>query len=369
MLLRFALPLLLINSCSAAAAGAAPYSGDVVLTVELMTKFEQWVGTHGKSYDSHEEKKNRMQIFANNDVLIEQHNSKEGQTATLGHNDFSDMTRDEFAAHFKLGKYAGANAKAAQEAAAGRIQKAHDEQDGFASQIRRSLLEQEEVGLPENINWIEMGGVTPVKSQGTCGSCWAFSTTGALEGAKFVKTGELVPLSEQNLLDCDHEDMGCSGGLMDNAFKFDEKGGGLCSETDYPYLAKRNDECLTNCTDVPGTIVETFIDVPPHNPMALCAALTMQPISVAIQADQFVFQFYKEGIITDDHCGARGQLDHGVLAVGYGTEIETGTSYYLVKNSWGPKWGVDGYVKIGLKSKNQYGVCAILKMASFPITK
>ena len=104
------------------------------------------------------------------------------------------------------------------------------------------------------------------------------------------------------------------------------------------------------------------------------ALLLRQRISLVIQfgtpqADQFVFQFYKEGIITDDHCGARGQLDHGVLAVGYGTEIETGTSYYLVKNSWGPKWGVDGYVKIGLKSKNQYGVCAILKMASFPITK
>ena len=129
---------------------------------------------------------------------------------------------------------------------------------------------------------------------------WAFSTTGALEGAKFVKTGELVALSEQNLLDCDHKDLGCRGGLMDNAFKFDEKTGGLCSEADYPYVAKQGSQCLTNCTDVPGTIVKTFYDVPKGSPKSLMAALAMQPISVAVQADQFVFQFYKTGVLTDD---------------------------------------------------------------------
>jgi C1A family cysteine protease len=187
--------------------------------------------------------------------------------------------------------------------------------------------------------------------------------TGALEGARFVKTGELVSLSEQNLIDCDHVDLGCNGGLMDNAFKFDEQKG-LCSEADYPYLAKRNPTCNTYCTDVPGSIVQTFIDVPPGDVNALVSAIAMQPISVAIEASQFVFQFYKTGVITDDSCGSRGSIDHGVLAVGYGTDLDSQAPYFLVKNSWGAEWGDSGFVKIGRTSKNQFGTCSILKMAS-----
>jgi C1A family cysteine protease len=156
---------------------------------------------------------------------------------------------------------------------------------------------------------------------------------------------------------------------MDQAFKFDEKSGGLCSEKDYPYKAKRNPVCLTNCTDVPGSIVKTFIDVPPGNLKALVAAVAMQPISIAVEASQFVFQFYKTGVITDDSCGANGAIDHGVLAVGYGTDLDTQEPYFLVKNSWGPQWGDNGYLKIGRNSKNKYGICSILKMASFPVVE
>jgi cathepsin L len=202
---------------------------------------------------------------------------------------------------------------------------------------------------------------------GSCGSCWAFSTTGALEGAKFVKTGELVTLSEQNLLDCDHADLGCNGGLMDNAFKFDEKTGGLCSEEDYPYEARQGKICNPmNCTDVPGTIVSTFYDVPHSDEKAMLSALAMQPISVAIQADQFAFQFYKTGVLTDDKCGKAGNIDHGVLAVGYGTDLETQEPYWLVKNSWGASWGENGYIRMSRNSENDWGMCAILKMASYP---
>lgn len=153
---------------------------------------------------------------------------------------------------------------------------------------------------------------------------------------------------------------------QDNAFKFDEKTGGLCSEEDYPYEAKQGNVCRTNCTDVPGTIVSTFYDVPAGNKQTMMAALAMQPISVAIQANQFVFQFYKTGVLTDDGCGKSAQLDHGVLAVGYGEDSETGEPYFLIKNSWGDKWGENGYIRFSRKSKNEYGMCGLLKMASYP---
>jgi len=304
----------------------------------------------------------RLQIWAENNERIQQHNTQEpAPTFTLGHNEFSDMTEDEFAQYFKLNnKDAFAQKKGAEKKLSG------GESEEFAS-VQRALKEQ--VGLPDYVNWVQMGAVTPIKNQGACGACWAFSTTGALEGARFVKTGELVSLSEQNLLDCDHVDLGCNGGLMDNAFKFDEKSGGLCSEEDYPYIAKRNPECNTECTDVPGSIVKTFIDVPPGDEKALISAIAMQPISIAIEASQFVFQFYKNGVITDDNCGSRGSIDHGVLAVGYGTDLDTQEPYFLVKNSWGPTWGDQGFVKIGRKTKNEFGICSILKLASFPVVE
>lgn len=323
----------------------------ISLSSELMGKFHSWMEYHGKEYSSQEEKLHRLRTWVENDVFIHEHNEQEPKPSyTLGHNAFSDMTPDEFERHFNLGKYAMGNV-------------IHFDHESMTEENR---MLQEQVSLPDEVNWIDMGAVTPVKNQGMCGSCWAFSTTGALEGAKFIKTGELVALSEQNLLDCDHKDMGCNGGLMDDAFKFDEKQGGLCSEEEYPYKAKVG-TCMTDCTDVPGTLVTSFMDVPAGDSTAMMAAIAMQPIAIAIQANQSVFQFYKSGVITNDSCGKSADIDHGVLAVGYGTDEASGEPYWLVKNSWGPGWGSGGYVKLGRKSKNQYGICAILRMGSFPI--
>ena len=283
----------------------------------------------------------------------------------MGHNAYSDMTEFEFARYFKLGEFSNGYFPPSSSSS---VQLEGDEEtQAILATQRRALEDMDPLLLPDYVNWVQMGGVTPVKNQGACGSCWAFSTTGGLEGAKFVKTGELVALSEQNLLDCDHTDLACNGGLMDNAFKFDEKTGGLCSEEDYPYLAKKGKVCDTNCTDVPGTIVKTFVDVPPGKEKALLAAIAMQPISIAIEASTMSFQFYKTGVIVDNSCGSNGSIDHGVLAVGYGTDLDTQQPYFLVKNSWGKTWGDSGYVKIGRSSKNKFGICAILKMASFPI--
>eukprot|EP00545_Synedropsis_sp_CCMP1620_P011981 CAMPEP_0119010412 /NCGR_PEP_ID=MMETSP1176-20130426/4986_1 /TAXON_ID=265551 /ORGANISM="Synedropsis recta cf, Strain CCMP1620" /LENGTH=356 /DNA_ID=CAMNT_0006963065 /DNA_START=110 /DNA_END=1180 /DNA_ORIENTATION=+ len=324
---------------------------------ELMgIEFHSWTEQHGKLYNTPHEKELRFQVWQQNHDLIEAHNhQKPTPSYELGHNEYSDMTHDEFLTYHRLGQPI---------VKSDRMEAADPE---LAAQLASSLEEQ--LTLPDYVNWIANGGVTPVKNQGACGSCWAFSTTGALEGAKFIRTGELVGLSEQNLLDCDHKDLGCSGGLMDNAFKFDEKSGGLCSEEDYPYVAKQGSTCKTDCTDVPGSIVKTFVDVPPGNARALLAGIAMQPISIAIQAGQFPFQFYKKGVLDDDSCGRRAEVDHGVLAVGYGTDLETQTPYWLVKNSWGETWGETGYVRIARNSTNEFGMCAILKMASFPVVE
>ena len=154
---------------------------------------------------------------------------------------------------------------------------------------------------------------------------------------------------------------------MDNAFKFDKTNGGLCSGEDYPYKATQGKVCNPkNCTSVSGTAVRSFYDVPPGDEKALLAAIAMQPISVAIQASQFAFQFYKSGVMSNSRCGSQGDIDHGVLAVGYGTDIVSHLPYFLVKNSWGLSWGENGYIRLGRQTENEFGMCAILKMASFP---
>lgn len=330
-----------------------------------MSLHEEWTKIHSKVYATEEEQMKRLKIWIGNHDRIESHNSQLPKPKfTLGHNEYSDLTEDEFAQRFRLGKYSGISKSAKENAQKLVSSKADVKTARYLSEDQMPL------NVPDSVDWIALGGVTPVKNQGACGSCWAFSTTGALEGAKYVKTGELVALSEQNLLDCDHEDLGCSGGLMDNAFKFDETSGGLCSEDDYPYEAKQGRVCNPmNCTDVPGSIVNTFYDVPAGEEKSLVAALAMQPISVAIQADQFVFQFYKGGVLTDDSCGKNAQLDHGVLAVGYGTDSETNEPYFMVKNSWGETWGEDGYIRMSRNSENEYGMCGILKMASYPVVE
>lgn len=221
-------------------------------------------------------------------------------------------------------------------------------------------------GLPDEVDWVTAGAVTPVKNQGRCGSCWAFSTTGAMEGAHFVETGELIALSEQNLMDCDKVDHSCEGGLMEDAFKFEESANGLCSEEDYPYLGTDESECSTDCTKVPHTKVKSYTDLPEGDKKALLASLVVQPTSIAMDASSMSFQFYSGGVFDDDGCGADGSIDHGVLAVGYGYDDDSGHKFLKVKNSWGDSWGDGGYFRVKRESKNQFGTCAVLAYMTAP---
>jgi C1A family cysteine protease len=294
-------------------------------------KFESWRREHNYDFQPFEYVE-RLSMFRSNDKMIKEHNAGDS-TYTMGHNQFSHLSNDEWKAMMGF--------------------------TGVPTAPFREINDFAGVTAANDIDWTTKGAVTPVKNQGQCGSCWAFSTTGALEGEYFLKNQNLKSFSEQQLVDCDHNgDQGCNGGLMDNAFDFIKSNGGICSESDYPYKGVGG-TCKKSCSVVTGT-APSHTDVA-QTKAALESAITQQPVAIAIEADQSGFQFYSKGVFTGA-CGS--QLDHGVLAVGFGTE--SGTDYWKVKNSWGTTWGDRGYIKLQRGKAQSGGQCGILKSASYP---
>ena len=252
-------------------------------------------------------------------------------------NEFADMTFAEF--HTKMTGY---NAK--------------DNSVHRASNTDGPHLDVQK--LAGSVDWRQKGAVTPVKNQQQCGSCWAFSTTGSTEGAHAIKTGNLVSLSEQQLVDCSaaQGNQGCNGGLMDQGFQYIISNKGITTEAAYPYTAQ--DGTCKNGMSAAATL-SSFVDVAQGSEADLMKAVNLGPVSIAIEADQQCFQFYSGGILSDSSCGM--QLDHGVLVVGYGTE--NNVDYWIVKNSWGASWGESGYIRL-IRGKNE---CGIAQAASYPV--
>jgi len=285
----------------------------------------------------------RLKIFANNVDSIEQHNADKTQTYTLGQNQFTHLTFDEFldATHIGATRPTFLRRKAADF-----IHKAPADASA----------------LPATVDWVSAGAVTPVKNQGNCGSCWSFSSTGALEGAYYLKYGSLLSFSEQELVSCDTTDAGCNGGWMDDAFTFVKNNGGITTEAAYPYTSGttgKSGSCIKDgYTNNVKVAPAGFTDVTAGSVTALQSAVVLQPVSIAIQANQAAFQSYKSGVLTG-RCGQR--LDHGVLLVGYGTD--SGLDYWKVKNSWGETWGEGGYIRIERSSAD---LCGVLDAASYP---
>jgi len=216
---------------------------------------------------------------------------------------------------------------------------------------------------PDRVDWRDQGYVTPVKNQGACGSCWAFSSTGALEGQHMRRIGQLVSLSEQNLVDCSRAfgNNGCSGGLMDFAFEYVKNNSGVDTESSYPYKAA-DAKCKFTRQNV-GAKDTGFVDIPEGDEDALKDAVASQgPISIAIDASHSSFQLYKRGVYYEPACSSEN-LDHGVLIVGYGTDPDHG-DYWIVKNSWGPLWGEEGYIRM---SRNKHNHCGVASKASYPL--
>jgi len=280
--------------------------------LEYETAFKEFLQTYNKVYEG-DEVAYRFGIFmASMDEVVEYNSGN--SSSTKGINRFSDLTQVEFERSM-LGYVSRGKAT---EAVSGQF-----------------------VG---DVDWRTKGALTPIKDQKQCGSCWAFSSTGGLEGAEFISAGSVVSLSEQALVDCSgsYGNQGCNGGLMDNAFKF-VKAKGIPTESSYPYTAK-DGSCKSFTSQ---TKLSSFTDV-----TDLETALVQQPISVAVDATKW--SPYEGGVFK---CSGRVSLDHGVLLVGSYSE------YWVVKNSWGSSWGENGFIRL---SKASGSNCGITQAASYP---
>jgi len=300
-------------------------------------EFGKFAQKHGKTYVSAAEEAYRFRVFKKNLDFINAHNAK-GLSYKVAVNHFADLTNAEFRERFLATKF---NAT-------------------LFTRIR-NYVKVANVKVPDTVDWRTKGAVTDVKDQGQCGSCWAFSTTGSTEGAWFLAKGKLVSLSESNLVDCSGSqgNQGCNGGLMDYAFEYIIKNKGIDTEASYPYVPE-DGRCKFKAANV-GATISSYKDIPSGDENALQAAVAQQPVSVAIDASQSSFQFYSSGVYYEPDCSS-DQLDHGVLAVGYGTE--SGSDYWLVKNSWADTWGDSGYIKM---SRNRDNNCGIATASSYPV--
>merc|ERR1712195_398922 len=319
---------------------AAPTSELSVSEYEYL--FKAFQTDHAKTYAEHETPA-KFRVFRDNVDFINDHNKNHADSLgyTVGVNQFADMTKTEYK----------------------RTMLGYNALRKPTNLVTEKL---DETAAPASVDWTTKGAVTPVKNQGSCGSCWAFSTTGSIEGANFIANGNLVSLSEQQLVDCagSFGNQGCNGGLMDDGFKYVEASG---LETEASYAYKGADGTCNSAKQSahdginPG-VVTSFTDVPTNSESQLAAAVSKGPVSVAIEADQSGFQFYKSGVFSGT-CGT--QLDHGVLAVGFGSD--GGKNYWKVKNSWGSTWGNNGYIQLAKGISKSSGQCGIAMQPSYPV--
>jgi len=322
----------------------------------IIEEWETWKLQHGKVYARNygdanggqsQEESFRMKIWMENKAKIEKHNRhffKGVRSFSMKMNEFGDLLHHEF-----IGVMNGYRSRA----------NVTDRPVGA-----KYLMPANTERVPENVDWRDHGAVTAVKNQGQCGSCWSFSTTGALEAMHHRATGKLVSLSEQNLIDCSRKygNNGCNGGLMDYAFQYIKENGGIDTEKSYPYEGE-DDKCRYNPAYRGATDIG-FVDVEAGNEQALKSALATQgPCSVAIDASHESFQFYNKGVYREEECSPEN-LDHGVLAVGYGVDERSGEAYWLIKNSWGTSWGDEGYVRM---ARNEDNMCGVASAASYPL--
>ncbi|KAG7593256.1 Cathepsin propeptide inhibitor domain (I29) [Arabidopsis thaliana x Arabidopsis arenosa] len=278
---------------------------------------QQWMTQFSRVYQDESEKEMRLQVFKKNLKFIENFNNMGNQSYTVGVNEFTDWTTEEF-----LVTHTGLRVNVTSL---------------FNETMPSRNWNISDIDIDdESKDWREEGAVTPVKVQGACGSCWAFSAIGAMEGLTKISGKNLLTLSEQQLIDCDTEkNTGCDGGGIEEAFKYIIKNGGVSLETEYPYQVKKG-SCRANARPATQTQIRGFEMVPSHNERGVYAGLD---------------------------CGT--DVNHAVTFVGYGTM--SGLNYWVLKNSWGESWGENGYMRIRRDVEWPQGMCGIAQVAAYPI--
>ncbi|XP_057503341.1 actinidain-like [Actinidia eriantha] len=305
---------------------------------EVMAMFESWLVEYGKSYNALGEKERRFEIFKDNLRFVDEHNADVNRSYKVGLNQFSDLTDEEYQSIYLGTKF-------------------DLEVTNVSDRYEPRVGDQ----LPDSVDWRKEGAVLGVKNQGNCGSCWAFATIAAVEGINKLVTGNLISLSEQQIVDCQRKspNNGCKGGTRSGAYQFIIDNGGINTEANYPYKAQ-DGECDKTKNQKYVTI-DRYENVPTKNEKALQKAVANQPISVGIASSSPAFKKYKSGIFAGS-CGPK--IDHSVTIVGYGTE--GGKDYWIVRNSWGPKWGESGYVRMQ-RNVGGAGTCFIATLPHYPI--
>ncbi|XP_061462561.1 cathepsin K isoform X1 [Rhineura floridana] len=313
---------------------------DASLDGTLDSQWELWKKTHKKEYNGKMDEVSRRLVWEKNLKYINTHNlefSLGRHTFELAMNHLGDMTGEQV-----VQKMTGLKVPPSRKPSNDTL-----------------YIPDWEKRVPDEMDYRKKGYVTPVKNQGQCGSCWAFSSVGALEGQLKKKTGKVLNLSPQNLVDCVTKNDGCGGGYMTNAFEYVQENRGIDSDDSYPYIGQ-DENCMYNPTGKAAKC-RGYREVPKGNERALKRAVArIGPIAVGIDASLSSFQFYSRGVYYDENCNAEN-INHAVLAVGYGTQ--KGTKHWIIKNSWGEEWGDKGYV---LMARNMDNACGIANLASFP---
>ncbi|KAF7233891.1 hypothetical protein EG68_12565 [Paragonimus skrjabini miyazakii] len=292
--------------------------------------YEQFKRDYGKRYTNDDDEK-RFAIFKDNLVRAQNYQLQEQGTAKYGVTQFSDLTPEEFAAKFLSSRM-----------------------DGQVERVQLNNLK----SAPESFDWREKGAVTPVENQGKCGSCWAFSVAGTVEGQWFLKTGQLVSLSKQQLVDCDVKDSGCRGGYPPMTYGEIIRMGGLEAQKDYPYVG-REQTCQLDRSKLLARI-DAYIILEANEEKQAAWLAEHGPTSAGLNA--FYLQFYQHGISHPSKSQCEPDwLNHGVVSVGYGTE--NGIPYWIIKNSWGAEWGESGYFRLYRGD----GTCGIERVVSSAI--
>eukprot|EP01084_Bolivina_argentea_P312329 540724_1 len=330
--------------------------------IDHLSSFNNWKEHFNVEYDNYEEEGHRFKIFLENWKLINDHNTAKKYNYTMGLNQFGAMTYDEFL--YYVHGHAESCLKKRDDAVY-QVGSSSDEEESSSDETIITL------DAPTSIDWTSINGtsyVTPIKDQGNCGSCWAFSTVGSLESFAAIKNGwtgsQIIELSEQQLVDCTYAvPDGCQGGLQEDGFTYIAKDGGLCTEAEYPYTG-RDGSCKASACGKKYDTIKSYVTVPKNSETALVNALAMGPIAVSVDAAGPGWQLYKGGVYSAE-CGI--SLDHGVVGVGYG-HASNGGDYWKIRNSWGKSWGMQGYMLIcrNCGKNGNRGECGILEDNTYP---